>query len=119
MTEAVDDHPNSVAIAQANARLLRGLGREKLEEMVEACTLSTGGATSAVDDAAVNADGTATAVDDTALRDTTVPTAVRSARAARLFDELDPPLLPLTPAPPARQRVRNRTWGKFTLTHEV
>eukprot|EP00964_Phaeocystis_antarctica_P156443 scaffold126089_cov48-Phaeocystis_antarctica.AAC.1 len=82
--------------------------------MVEACTLSTGGATAAVDDKAVHPD-------DAALRDTTVPTAVRSARAARLFDELGPPLPPLTPAPPARQRqrVRNRTWGKFTLTHEV
>ena len=111
--------------------------------MVEACTLgaTAEGATSAVDDSAVDADGTAlrdtasavptaisavgdaavdpddtaTAVDDTASRDTTVPTAARSARAARLFDELDPP------APPVRQRqrVRNRTWGKFTLTHEV
>ena len=41
VTEAVDDHPNSVAIAQANARLLRGLGTERLEEMVGACTLAT------------------------------------------------------------------------------
>ena len=42
VTDAVDEHPNSVAIAQANARLLRGLGTERLEEMVEACTLGTG-----------------------------------------------------------------------------
>ena len=41
VTEAVDEHPNSVAIAQANARLLRGLGNERLEEMVGACTLAT------------------------------------------------------------------------------
>jgi len=81
VTDAVDEHPNSVAIAQANARLLRGLGTERLEEMVEACTLGTG-ATSGED------------VDDTPPRDTglaTAPSAVRGARAARLFDALDSP----------------------------
>ena len=41
MTEAVDEHPNSVAIAQANARLLRGLGTERLKQMVAACRLGT------------------------------------------------------------------------------
>ena len=44
MTEAVDEHPNSVAIAQANARLLRGLGTERLEQMVAACRLGMGAA---------------------------------------------------------------------------
>ena len=44
VTEAVDEHPNSVAIAQANARLLRGLGTERLDQMVAACRLGTGAA---------------------------------------------------------------------------
>ena len=40
----MDEHPNSVAIAQANARLLRGLGTEHLEQMVAACRLGMGAA---------------------------------------------------------------------------
>ena len=58
MTEAVDEHPNSVAIAQANARLLRGLGTERLEQMVAACRLGMGAAVDAsVDEAETTSRG--------------------------------------------------------------
>ena len=41
VTAAVEEHPNSVAISRANAKLLRGLGTGQLEEMVRACRRGT------------------------------------------------------------------------------